>query len=256
MNILPIHTDVLQSGDNLVEILLGKNVIEAGDIVVLSSKAMATVEGAAINLSTLTISDEARALAKESQTEKELSHLQAIIEETERMNGRIIIANHGILLTELHPDGMQEGRILITNAGLDLSNVEDGYAVGWPVDPAHSLTTLKTEIETAVEGKIGLILSDSGLAPRRKGVTAFALCACGIDPIISQKGKEDLFGRELKVTEEAVADQLSTAANAIMGNSNQCCPAAVVRGFDVPFSDFCGWVPGIDVQEDIFHGLI
>lgn len=66
----------------------------------------------------------------------------------------------------------------------------------------------------------------------------------------------DLFGNNLHVTEEAVADQLATAGNAIMGNADQCIPAAIIRNHGYTRSDFCGFVPGIERGKDLYHGVI
>ena len=78
------------------------------------------------------------------------------------------------------------------------------------------------------------------------GVTAFALVCVGLDPLLSQQGVEDLFGKPLRITTEAIADQLATAANFVMGNAGQSTPAAIIRAHGLRLSDFAGWVPGIE----------
>ena len=251
MEIYPIKTPTLKGGDDLGKILQECGTISDGDIVVISSKAVATIEGAAIPLNDITVTNEAKELAEKTGTQKSLEHVQAILNETARMNGRVVITINGIMLTELKPDGFGEGRILVTNAGLDLSNVVDGYAIGWPIDPVASALRLREQL-----GNVGIIISDSGLCPRRKGVMAFALTVSGIDPIISKVGDPDIFGRNLEVTEEAVADQLATAGNFLMGNAGQSTPAATIRNHNLEMSTFNGWVSGIDPELDIFHGLI
>lgn len=82
-----------------------------------------------------------------------------------------------------------------------------------------------------------------------------ALTVAGFDPIISQVGKQDLFGHDMTMTSEAVADQLATAANYIMGNINQAIPAVVIRGHTLPMTQFSGWVPGMSAEEDMFQGM-
>lgn len=250
MQIIGIATPLLSPGDDLATILLTHGDIRDGDIVVVSSKAVATVEGAAIELATLDISDRAQTLSESYG--KDVAYRQAVLNETARMNGEIIQGINGVVLTELLPDGLSEGSILVPNAGLDRSNVAEGYAIGWPHDPVASCTKLRD----ALGGNVGIILSDSGLSPRRKGVVAFALAVSGLHPFVSQVGQADLFGQELRVTEEAVADQLATAANFVMGNSNQCMPAAIIRGHQLSLCDYAGWVPGIKREEDIYHHVI
>lgn len=251
MEILPIRTPLLQEGDNLADILMTIGNISEGDIVVVSSKAFATVEGAAFALDTLTPSAKATELAKTHT--KSAVHYQAVINETKRMNGVIIQTNNGVVLTELKPNGIGEGSILVPNAGLDRSNISDGYIVGWPLDPVASVRKFYDALDIK---RCAVIMTDSGLCPRRIGVMAFALTVCGIDPLLDLVGKPDLFGQDMKMTEEAIADQLATAANFIMGNADQATPAAIIRGHDVPFTDFCGWVPGIEREKDIYHGVI
>ncbi len=144
---------------------------------------------------------------------------------------------------------MKSGRILCPYAGLDRSNISSGYAIGWPQDPVRSVAVLQKAIGLPV------IISDSCSRPGRLGVTAFALAACGIDPVRSEIDSKDLFGRPLRLTNEAVADQLATAANAVMGNADQSTPGAIIRDSGIPESDFCGWVPGIDPALDMFPSV-
>lgn len=249
MLILPIQTPVLKKDDDLALILKDHRDIEDGDIVVISSKAVATVEGAVIDLGLLQITEEAKNWAKKSDLLPPFT--QAILHETERLHGKIIGDCPKALLCELKPDGLAKGTILAPNAGLDESNIHKGYAVGWPHNPVAAAEHMKNTL-----GKnVALIISDSCCRPRRVGVTAFALAVCGIDPLRSEIGKNDLFGKELQITVESIADQLATAANMLMGNAAQSIPAAIIRDHHLPFSDFCGWVPGIEPEEDLFRAL-
>ena len=247
MQILPIHTPVLHAGDDIASALTSAFSFKDNDIVVISSKAIATVEGAAVDLSSISPSADAETWAERCGGSPALR--QVILDETLRMNGRISVSTIDVMLTELKPDGMTEGSILVPNAGIDQSNIDEGFAVGWPLDPIASIK----DLYEALGGKVGIIISDSGSRPRRLGVTAFALTVCGFDPIRSLKGSPDLFGKDLRISEEAVADQLATTANFLMGNSDKSMPAAVIRDHGVAMSDFCGWVPGIDKERDMFY---
>ena len=113
----------------------------------------------------------------------------------------------------------------------------------------------RLEQRTTSRPHIAVILSDSCCTPRRQGVTAFALAVSGLDPIRSEIGSVDLFGKKLRMTHEAVADQLSTAANFLMGNAGQSVPGVIVRGHGLKLSNFEGWVPGIKAEEDLFQGM-
>ena len=246
MLILPIITPLLKKNDDLGMILRAHAPIQTGDILVVSSKAIATVEGAEIALSSIDPSVEAQELSKACHQDPQFT--QAILNETLRMHGSVTGTCPFAVLTSLKPDGLRKGRILCPNAGLDQSNIEEGYAIGWPKNPEESVQNLVKEINLP----IGIIISDSCCRPARLGVTAFALVCYGFDPLQSQIGKTDLFQKNLRVTVEATADQLATAANMAMGNAGQSTPAAIIRNHGIPLSPFCGWVDGIEPEEDLF----
>lgn len=259
MEILLIRTPLLRAGDDLARILADHGDIRTGDIVVISSKAAATAEGASIDLSLMRPGAEAKRLAKESG--RDAAFIQCVLNETKRLDGRVIGATTGAILTELQPVGFGEGVLLVPNAGLDQSNVEEGFAIGWPGDPVGSVRELREALRggarrargmQGARSDIAVILSDSCCAAGRLGVTAFGLACAGIDPFLSLIGKPDAFGRTMHMTYEAVADQLATAANAVMGNSSQMTPAAIVRGHGYALSAFAGWVPGMAKEKDLF----
>jgi coenzyme F420-0:L-glutamate ligase / coenzyme F420-1:gamma-L-glutamate ligase len=230
MDIRPVVTPLLRPQDPLAEILARAASLEHGDVLCVSSKAVATVEGAAM------------ALPME----------EAVARETRRMNGEIITSVLGIPLARLRPAGMAQGVIYAPNAGVDSSNAEDGTVVGWPLDPPASAKRLRQDIREYTGKNIAVIVTDSCCTPGRLGVTAFALAVSGMEPHRSLVGAADLFGKKLRVTHEAVADQLATAANAVMGNGAERTPAAVLSGHGALLSDFTGWVPGIEPRDDIY----
>ncbi|MBI3336151.1 coenzyme F420-0:L-glutamate ligase [Candidatus Peregrinibacteria bacterium] len=250
MQVIPIKTPTLCQGDDLAEILTQCGNIQPGDILVVSSKAVATIEGAAIDLATIVPTTEARAWAKRCGGPP--AFRQAILSEVQRMHGVVLSGCPLAMLTELKPDGLTDGTILAVNAGLDRSNVADGYAIGWPRDPISSVRKLKEELKK----ELAVILSDSCCRPRRIGVVAMAIAVAGIDPIKNQIGSPDLFGHPLQMTQEAIADQLATAANIVMGNAGQSIPAAIIRDHHIPFTTFAGWVPGIVRDKDLFCGMV
>ncbi len=254
MRIIPLQTKLLKVGDSFCDALLSAHRFEEGDIVVISSKAVATVEGTIIDLSTLKPTEEAILFAKNTES-RDAAFIQAVLEETKRLHGSVVGACPGALLTEVRPAGLTRGSILTANAGLDESNIAKGFAVGWPTDPVASITALKKEIEEKSGCFVAVLLSDSCCRPRRWGVEAFALAVAGLDPLSPQAGRADLYGKKLRITTEATADQLATAANFVMGNAGQSIPAAVIRDHGLSLSEFCGWVPGIEPEEDLFKGI-
>jgi len=244
---------MLKAGDDLAAAIVQSVALQSGDIIVVSSKVAATVEGAAVELAKIRVSPEAeelyRAFGKTPQ------HRQFVLDETARMNGTVIRTMNGVVLTELKPDGIAEGTLIVPNAGIDESNIERGWAVGWPRDPVESVRRLRRELMKKVDS-VAIILSDSGLSPRRSGVTAFALTVAGMDPLYDRRGKPDLYGRDMVMTVEAIADQLATAANSVMGNADERTPAAVIRDHGLPMTEFTGWVPGIEREKDVYFGVV
>ncbi len=250
MKLIPLRTPIIRQGEDVAALLNKTGALQDGDILVISSKVLATAEGAAVCFADLQISDEAHAWSK--KTHRDVGFMQSVINETIRLNGSIIGHCPGALLTELRPAGLDIGTIVAPNAGMDQSNIDDGWAVGWPLDPVMSVKRLREGLNR----NCAVIIGDSCCHIRRLGVSAFALAVAGIDPIKSEIGSADLFGRELHVTSEALADQLATAANMLMGNAAQSTPAAIVRNHEIPFSPYIGWVHGIEPEEDLFRRIL
>ncbi|MBU0767226.1 coenzyme F420-0:L-glutamate ligase [Patescibacteria group bacterium] len=254
MNLLPIHTPLLKEGDDLVAILTNNVEFKDGDILAISSKAIATAEGAAIDLGNIEVSKEAEELSEHCGKTPVLR--QAMLNETKRLHGKVVGKCEHAVLTEVKPDGLTEGTIMAASAGLDQSNIPEGFTIGWPLDPLKSIKNLRTELKEKTGSDIALLITDSCCRPRRIGVTAIALVVSGFDPLEDMRGKKDLFGRKMTMTQEARADQLATAANLIMGNTDASIPAVIIRDHNIPLSDFEGWVPGLDPEDDLFHGII
>ncbi len=248
MQILPIPTPLLLRGADLAATILKHSTLKQGDIVVISSKAIATTEGVTVSLANLKPSPEAVEMSLQCHQNPQFT--EYVLQETKRMHGRVLGISPHVILTSLRPAGMQRGRILCPNAGVDQSNTEHGTAIGWPVDPVASAVALQEKLGAPV------IISDSCCVPGRLGVTAFALVCAGIEPFRSEIGKKDLYGKTMRLTQEAIADQLATAANAVMGNSAQSVPAALIRDSGISWSAFVGWVEGIEPEEDVFRGIL
>ncbi len=117
------------------------------------------------------------------------------------------------------------------NAGVDLSNVEQGRAALLPVDPDRSARRIRDGIRARSGVEVAVVISDTFGRPWRRGVTDVAIGCAGIGAVVDLRGTSDALGRELKVTEVAVADEIAAAAELVMGKAGNI-PAAVVRGLD------------------------
>jgi coenzyme F420-0:L-glutamate ligase len=191
--------------------------LQDGDILVVSSKFIAVSEGRVVDLETVVPSRRAAEGAKRFGISPELCEL--VIRESDDVIGGVT----GFMLT------LKEG-LLTPNAGIDKSNVEHGKVVLYPRDPLESATALVEEMRFRRGVEIGAVVSDSRLMPTRKGTVGVALAAAGIEAIADLRGKPDLFGNVLKVTSQAVADDLCSGAQVVMGEANESVPIVLVRG--------------------------
>ena len=120
---------------------------------------------------------------------------------------------------------------ICANSGVDLSNVERGYAALLPIDSDRSARRIRDIIKAKLGVQVGVIISDTFGRPWRKGLTDVAIGIAGIAGVVDLRGTEDALGRMMQVTEVAVADELASAAELVMGKSTGI-PVAVIRGAD------------------------
>jgi coenzyme F420-0:L-glutamate ligase/coenzyme F420-1:gamma-L-glutamate ligase len=118
---------------------------------------------------------------------------------------------------------------ICANAGVDLSNVERGYAALLPVDSDRSARRIRDGIRAKAGVEVAVIVSDTFGRPWRRGLTDVAIGSAGIAPILDLRGSTDTYGREMQVTEVALVDELASAAELVMGKATGV-PVAVVRG--------------------------
>lgn len=195
--------------------------IEEKDIVIVSSKFAAMSEGRFVDLRTVKPTQAATSLAKKYELDPALAEL--ILEESETILGGI----KGFALA------ISRG-VLAPNAGIDKSNVPPGFAILYPKDPKRTADELRDSLLRSSEGRIhqvGVILSDSRITPTRLGTIGIAVAASGLRAVEDFRGHEDLFGNELKVTVKAVADEISSAAQLVMGEADESVPVVIVRGY-------------------------
>ncbi len=117
------------------------------------------------------------------------------------------------------------------NAGIDLSNVDAGWAALLPVDPDRSARRIRDALRATRGVDLAVVISDTFGRPWRQGLTDVAIGVAGLAAIVDLRGTDDALGRELQVTEVAVADEVAAAAELVMGKSAGV-PVAIVRGLD------------------------
>jgi coenzyme F420-0:L-glutamate ligase/coenzyme F420-1:gamma-L-glutamate ligase len=130
------------------------------------------------------------------------------------------------------------------NAGVDLSNVEDGWAALLPVDPDRSARRIRDRLRARAGVEVGVIVSDTFGRTWRRGLVDVAIGCAGVAAVVDLRGTGDALGRALQVTEVAVADEIAAAAELVMGKASGV-PAAVVRGVDP------AWLRDGSVRDEI-----
>ncbi|MBU13332.1 MAG: coenzyme F420-0:L-glutamate ligase, partial [Nitrosopumilales archaeon] len=211
MQIIPvkIQKDIVPN-DNLVDLVLESTEIQDGDILVFSQKIVSKNEGRILSLSSVNPSLLANGIS--SSYNKDPRLMELILSESKRIvrmeNGIIIVeTNHGFVCA---------------NAGIDESNVQDGYATLLPEDPDRSANLLKERIEQKTGKNIAVIISDTFGRPFRLGQTDVAIGVAGIDPILDYSGKPDTFAKIMQVTAIAVVDEICSATELVMGKVEKC----------------------------------
>jgi coenzyme F420-0:L-glutamate ligase/NADPH-dependent F420 reductase len=195
---------------------------EDGDVIVVAQKVVSKVEDRGRLLADITASAEGRALAEKTAKPGPLAEL-ILAESSEIMRVRetIVIARH------------RTGHVA-ANAGIDASNVADpdgpDTVLLWPQDPDASAAALRAALEAGFNVRLAVIISDSLGRAWRVGTLGTAIGVAGMKPIRDRRGERDLFGRELKVTLVAVADEIAAAASLVIGEGDEGVPAALLRG--------------------------
>lgn len=226
MTLLPLPgLGIISKGDNVGTRICAacrdtKFSLLKGDILVVAQTIVSRAEGRLVDLSSIKPSIRARKLAKVMNKEPE--HVEAILQASKR----IIRAEQGHLIVET-PHGF-----VCANAGVDRSNVPGGNCVSLlPEDSDASARRIRETIRRTLGVEVAVIVSDSFGRPFRNGAVNVALGVSGLAPIKSYIGKTDLFGYELRVKQMAVADELASAAELLMGEANEGIAVVVVRGY-------------------------
>jgi coenzyme F420-0:L-glutamate ligase/coenzyme F420-1:gamma-L-glutamate ligase len=141
---------------------------------------------------------------------------------------------------------------ICANAGIDRSNAALGTMILLPDDPDRSAHRIRSRIERRLGVDVPVIISDTFGRPWRRGLTDVAIGVSGVEAVMDLRGSEDWAGRELEVTEIAVADELAAAADLVMGKASGI-PAALIRGYEGPRGDGRGRDLVRSPEEDLFR---
>jgi coenzyme F420-0:L-glutamate ligase/coenzyme F420-1:gamma-L-glutamate ligase len=219
---------LIEPGDDLAGIIIdalheADLQLTNGDVLVIAQKVVSKAEGRYLELDSIKPSPRAIELA--GHIRKDPRQIEAILSES----SEVVRAGEGVLIVA-HRLGF-----IMANAGIDESNIEQEggsrRVLLLPRDPDAACAVIKSRLDMASGAAVGVIINDSFGRPWRNGVTGVALGAAGLPALQSLIGAPDLFGRAMRVTEIAVADELAAAASLVMGQSDEGLPVVHVRGF-------------------------
>lgn len=218
---------MIAAGDDLVAVIeaaLASSglALQDGDVLVLAQKIVSKAEGRTVDLRGVTPRREAVELAR--VTDKDPRVVELILTESTSILRQV----RGVLITE-HRRGW-----IMANAGIDASNVAsvngEENVLLLPEDPDASCADLHRRLCAAHGVRVGVVISDSFGRPWRLGTTGVAIGAAGLPSLWDRRGERDLYGREMMVTEQAVGDELATAAALLQGQGAEGRPVVLIRG--------------------------
>jgi coenzyme F420-0:L-glutamate ligase/coenzyme F420-1:gamma-L-glutamate ligase len=192
-------------GDVIADLVADAAELAPGDVVVVTQKIVSKAEGRIVDI----------------DPADPLSHKQLVEQESVR-----VLRRRGDLIVSETAHGF-----VCANAGVDLSNVEEGKAALLPIDSDRSARRIRDGLRARTGLSLGVIVSDTFGRPWRMGVTDVAIGCAGVAGVVDLRGSQDALGRTLQVTEVCVADEIAAAAELVMGKASAV-PVAIVRGVD------------------------
>jgi len=193
----------VQPGADIAALIATNTELHDGDVVVVTQKIVSKAEG----------------MLEAVDPHDPLSHKDLV----ERESVRVLRRRGDLVISET------KHGFVCANAGIDLSNVERGYAALLPEDSDRSARRIRDGLRAKAGVEVAVIISDTFGRTWRRGLTDVAIGCAGIGAILDLRGSTDTYGREMLVTEVAVVDELASAAELVMGKATGV-PVAIVRG--------------------------
>ncbi len=216
---------IIEEGDNLAELVCNAATqqgtpIEDGDIIIITHVIVSRAEGNVVNLDKVVPSPFAKLLAQQSN--KDASLVEVVLRESKG----IVRMGDGNIITET------KHGFICANSGIDKSNVPGERSVALlPKNPDLSALRIRRKIRMLTGKNVAVIISDTHGRALRLGEINIAIGVAGINSIRDRRGETDLFGYVLRVKKTAVADELSSAAELVIGQADEGIPVAIIRGY-------------------------
>ncbi len=238
---------LVKPGDDLAGLILvaaerAGLAFHSGDLIVVAQKVVSKAEGRHVDLTQVTPSAEALKLAEESEKDPRL--VEVILSEAKQ----VLRVRLGLIIVE-HRLGF-----VCANAGVDHSNVEgEDVVLMLPVDPEASAQRIRLALEEASGARLGVLIIDSHGRAWRMGTEGVAIGLSGLPGLLDLRGRPDLFGDPLQVTQVGLADEVAAAASILMGQADEGRPVIHLRGLPYPLRE--GSISEIlrPQEEDLFR---
>ena len=249
MQVMGIRTPHIKPGDDITATILNstrdqKVDVEDDDILAIASKAVAIAHGRIVELSHIKPSSKAKALGKKFDLQPE--YVELIIEEADEVYGGVTKA----LLT------LKNG-VLTPNSGVDRKNAPRNSVVLWPENPHLIAEKIRTQLLEKTDKRVGVLIVDSRITPMRMGTVGIALGVAGFEPVKDCRSSKDIYGKSVFITRHCSADDLSSAAHMVMGETNERTPLVLIRGAPVEMTE-SSHANSLDIpaQECVYMGVL
>jgi len=213
MKLIPLKTQLLKFGEDLLRNLKEaltrkKETLKNNDILIIASKVVAYSQSRLV-------------VVKSNKEFRELIKKEA---------DKVLLDKEMVITLKNH--------VLIPNAGIDKSNTPSGQVVLWPIKPFETARHICEQLMKIYKiKKLGIVISDSHCQPLRLGTSGIAIGWAGFEGVHDVRGTNDLYGKKMQYTRIAVADDLASAGNLLMGETDACIPFVVVRDLKVRWTE-------------------
>lgn len=222
---------IVRAGDDIAELFCSYaerqgTPIQDGDILVVTHVIVSRAEGRVVNLDDVIPSEFAKTIAE--RYEKDPALVEVILRESKG----IARMRDGKLITEtMHG-------LVCANSGIDKSNVPGKRNVALlPENPDRSAQEIQQGVKKLTGCDVAVIISDTHGRPLRQGEINMAIGVAALSPLKDRRGERDLFGYVMKVKRTAIADELASAAELVIGQVDEAVPVAIIRGYNYPKSE-------------------
>ncbi|HET9014875.1 MAG TPA: coenzyme F420-0:L-glutamate ligase [Thermomicrobiaceae bacterium] len=214
--------------------------VEDGDVVVVTHKLVSKSQGRLVSLETVEPSPFAREIGE--RYGKDPRHVEVVLRES----ARVVRMDHGLIIAETRHG------FICANAGVDASNVAGTVVSMLPLDPDGAARDIRRALGERYGADVAVVITDSFGRPWRRGIVNIAIGAAGIRPLLDYRGQYDEHGYELRATVIAVADEIASASELVMGKLDRR-PVAIVRGYRWESGDEGAAGLVMDPTRDLFR---